>query len=136
MKNFVLFLLPFLLCLSCKKAVEKAQEKAVVESITNGFWKVALFQKGAIDVTNGFAVYKFQFKENNTVDAFKNNTVERTGSWEGNAIAMTITSSFGNVPEPLFLLNGIWKITKNSLTRVEANQTVSGEQYLLHLVKE
>jgi hypothetical protein len=136
MKNLVLILLPFLLCLSCKKAVEKAQEKAVVESITNGFWKVALFQKGPNDVTPGFSAYKFQFKENNTVDAYKNSTVEKTGSWEGNALAMTITSSFGNAPEPLFLLNGIWKITKNSLTRVEANQTVSGEQYVLHLVKE
>jgi hypothetical protein len=49
---------------------------------------------------------------------------------------MTITSSFGNAPEPLFLLNGVWKITKNTLTRVESNQNVGGEQYTLHLVKE
>ena len=132
----MLLLLPFLLCLGCEKAVEKAQEKVVVDAITSGYWKVALFQKGAADVTTNFSVYKFQFKENNTVDAVKNNAVERTGSWEGNAIAMTITSSFGNAPEPLFLLNGVWKITKNTLTRVESNQNVGGEKYTLHLVKE
>lgn len=132
----MLLILPVLFFTSCKKAIEKAQEKAVIDAITSGFWKVTQFNKGSTDVASTFTNYKFQFKENYTVDALKNNVVEKTGSWNGDPTAMTITSNFGNVSEPLLLLNGTWNITKSSISYVEANQTVNNELRFLRLDKE
>jgi hypothetical protein len=136
MKKLVLLILPVLFLISCKKTVEKAQEKAVIDAMTTGFWKVTKFEKGATDVKGSFLPYKFQFKDNNTVDAINNNTTERTGSWKGDTNALTIEANFGNVGEPLLLLNGVWKITNSGWNFVEANRTEGTELRILRLDKE
>ncbi len=87
------------------------------------------------DVTADFAGYKFQFKSNKTVDAIKNNSIEKTGTWDGNAYSRRITSNFPNATNPLLLLNGTFVITDSGLTYVEANQTVAGEIRMLRLDK-
>src|SRR4051812_11659002 len=114
-----------ILLVGCKK--EKKAENLVVQAMVNGEWKVTNFNKGGTNVTVGFSPYKFQFKTNFTVDAINNGNVEKTGSWDADAYAQTITSNFTNAVNPLILLNGAWKITNNSWTWVEANQTVNGE---------
>jgi hypothetical protein len=133
MKNLYPFF--FLIILAgCKK--EKKAENLVVQAMVNGQWKVTNFTKGAIDKTTDFGPYKFQFKTNFTVDAINNGTVEETGSWNADASAQTITSDFANAISPLALLNGTWKITNNSWTWVEANQTANGELLNLRLDKQ
>jgi hypothetical protein len=116
--------------------VKKKEENLVVNAMVNGQWKVTNFNKGGTDVTTDFANYKFQFKSNFTVDAINNGTIEKTGSWDADAAAQTISSSFSSATNPLLLLNGTWKITNNSWTWVEASQTVNGELFNLRLDKQ
>lgn len=116
--------------------VKKKQEDMVVNAMVNGQWKVTNFKKAGLDITTDFANYKFQFKTNFTVDAINSGTVEKTGSWNADATAQTITSSFTNAVDPLVLLNGTWQITNNSWTWVEAKQTVNGELLNLRLDKQ
>jgi hypothetical protein len=116
--------------------VKKKEENLVVNAMVNGQWKVTNFNRAGTDVTTDFANYKFQFKSNFTVDAINNGTIEKTGSWDADAAAQTISSSFSSAANPLLLLNGTWKITNNSWTWVEASQTVNGELFNLRLDKQ
>ena len=129
-----LYTLVFLFILS--GCVKKTEENLVVNAMTNGQWKVTSFKKGTADVTTDFSAYSFQFKTNFTVDAINNGTVERTGSWNADANAQTITSNFSNAANPIVLLNGTWQITNNSWTWVEATQTVNGVAESLRLDKQ
>jgi hypothetical protein len=115
--------------------IKKKQEDMVVNAMVQGQWKVTRFIKGSFEITPDFANYKFQFKTNFTVDAINNGTVEKTGSWNADATTQTITSNFANTGAPLTLLNGIWQITNNSWTWVEATQSLNGELYSLRLEK-
>lgn len=118
-----------------KEQIEKQQQTAIIEAMTNGQWKVTKFIKGGTDVTSDFSTYKFQFKTDYTVDAINNTTVEKTGTWNADATAKTITSTFTNASNPIILLNGTWNITNNSWTWVEATQTVGSELRTLRLDK-
>jgi len=139
MKNPLFLALLFCCFLSCGKKgniEQKVAEDLLVQIMVTGQWTVTGYIKGATDVTSDFSAYKFQFQSNRTVDALKNNTVEKSGSWDGNAIARTITSTFSNASTPLSYLNGTWTITNTTMTTVEANQTINGEQCLLKLAKQ
>ena len=129
-----LYLVIFLFILA--GCIKKKQEDAVIDAMTNGQWKVTNFNQGGMDITSDFAAYKFQFKPNLTVDAINNGSIEKTGSWNADASAQTIISNFTNAGNPLVLLNGTWKITNNSWTWVEANQTINGELLTLRLDKQ
>jgi hypothetical protein len=120
----------------CKKTIEKAQEAAAIDAITSGYWIVTKYQKGSTDISNSFSSYKFQFKENYTVDAIRNNVFEISGHWEADANSRTIDANFPNVSTPLSLLNGRWTITNSTWTSVDATITVDGEKRELHLSKE
>jgi hypothetical protein len=121
---------------SCtKENIQKKQENLIIQAMVNGQWKVTSYVKGGTDVTTDFALYKFQFKTNLTVDAINSSTVEKTGTWNADADALTITSNFPNAINPLVLLNGTWQITNTTWTSVQANQTVSGEVRNLRLDK-
>ena len=119
----------------CKKAIENAQIDLLVQRITDGRWKVTGFTKGGKAVTTDFAPYQFQFHKNNTVDAYKENVLEKTGSWQGDITTETITSQFTNAAYPLELLNGTWKITNSTWTSVDATLTVNNELSVLRLDK-
>ena len=133
MKKLYFFLLVLIIFGGC---VKKKQEEKVLDAMTNGQWKVTIFTKGSTDLTANFDPYKFQFKSNNTVDAINNGTVEKTGSWDEDMAARTITSNFTNTGNPLLLLNGTWKIINNSWTWVEAQQTLNNELMTLRLDKQ
>ena len=135
MRYIILAIVGMVLLGSCKKAVEQTQLDALMKLITSGQWKVTSFKKDATDITSQFADYKFQFKEEGTVDAIKNGRVDKTGTWAGNTTNLSIQSSFGAVEAPLNLLNGTWYVTKTSLTFVESNQQVNGETHFLRLDK-
>jgi hypothetical protein len=124
----------FLFLLGCNK--EKKAENLVVQAMVNGQWKVTGFNKGGTDVTADFAAYKFQFKNDLTVDAINNGSIEKTGSWNADAASQSITSNFNNAVDPLALLNGTWTITNNSWTWVEAELTLNGELRTLRLDKQ
>lgn len=120
----------------CKKTVEKTQQDLLIKLITTGQWSVTSYVKGPNDITPDFSAYKFQFKEDRTVDAIKSNAVEKTGSWDGSMETKTIVSNFTNANTTLTLLNGNWYITDSGLTYVISTQTVNGELRKLRLDKQ
>lgn len=125
----------FLLFSGCKKTIEKIKENAVIDAMTDGQWIITKFVKNGTTITSDFDGYKFQFHSNKTVDAIKNNSVEKTGNWDGDVNAMTITANFPNAALPLTQINGNWHIDNNSLTFVVASQNSGTETKALRLEK-
>lgn len=123
------------LAFGCKKQIEEQQQNIIIQAMTTGEWKVTSYIKGGTDVTSDFSAYKFRFKTDFTVDAVNNTTVEKTGNWNADANARTITSEFTNATNPLILLNGVWNISNNSWTWVEAYQNNGTETRTLRLDK-
>ena len=133
-------LLPFVFIIfffsGCKKLIEKKAEDAIINAMTSGQWVITSFSQNSTDITSSFTGYKFQYYSNKTVDAIKNNMVEKTGTWDGNASTLTISANFTNVTEPLLLLNGNWHIDNNSWTFVIASQNTGAETRSLRLDKQ
>ena len=132
MRQIYTLILLSILC-SCSK--EQMVKNAVIDAMTSGQWKVVNFKNDNNDITTDFASYKFQFKDNLTVDAINNSSVEKTGTWTADGNARTISSTFNNANATITLLNGTWQITDNSWTYVVATQTVNGTIRSLRLEK-
>lgn len=126
----------FLLLSGCKKAKEDIAEDLIITAMTNGKWIITSFVDNGTNKTNDFSGYSFQFYSNRTVDALKNNSAEWTGNWEGNAENQTITAQFLGATDPVGLLTGVWTVTDNSWTYVEAITTSGGFTKTLRLDKQ
>lgn len=124
-----------LLLSGCKKTIDKLKENAVISAMTDGQWVIKSFVKNGTIITSDFDGYKFQFYSNNTVDAIKNNIVEKTGTWNGDVTTMMIAADFPNVLLPLSQLNGNWHVDDNSLTFVVASQKAANESKTMRLEK-
>ncbi len=135
MKISLVIVLTFLLT-GCKKAVENAQQDLVILAMTDGQWAVTSFTQNGTNITADFASYKFKYYSNKTVDAIKSGTVEKTGTWDGNAASMTTWANFPAPPYPLTLINGSWHIDRNSWTYVEATQITGTETKTMRLDKQ
>lgn len=137
MKKIAAFAL-ILLLTGCKKTIEKIKEDLVVKAMTDGQWKVTNFTLNAANITADFSNYRFKYYSNKTVDAINNSVVEKTGSWDGNAEALTTWAQFTGASYPLTLINGTWHITNNSWTYVVATQTdpANGDVKTMRLDKE
>lgn len=136
MKRFALFSLCFLLATSCKKTIEAKAENAIMKAMTDGQWVVSNFTSNGTDITSDFTGYSFQYHNNYTVDAIKNDSIQTTGTWEGDVNSMNISANFSNVANPLLLLNGVWHVTDNSWTYVKATMMVGSEIRTLRLDKQ
>ena len=136
MKNLTIGILGFFFLTGCKKIVEKQAENAIVKAMTDGQWVITSFTTDSTDITSDFTSYKFQYFGNYTVDAIKNGTVEKTGTWLGDVNAMNISANFPGASNPILLLNGTWHITDNSWTYVKATMTVNTEVRTLRLDKQ
>ncbi len=135
MKRIFTLLFLVVLLSNCKKTVEKIQEDLVVKAMTDGQWAVTSFTENGTNITSSFTGYKFQYYSNKTVDAIKNGTVEKTGTWDGDAATMTTWANFTNATSPLSLINGSWHIDRSSWTYVEATQTVGSTTKTMRLDK-
>jgi hypothetical protein len=135
MKKLLPVFYTILLFSGCKKAVENAQEDLIIKAMTDGQWAVTSFVENGSDITTNFTGYKFQYYSNKTVDAIKNGTVEKTGTWDGEASTMTTWANFTNAAAPLSLINGSWHIDNNSWTFVVATQTTGGVTKTMRLDK-
>jgi hypothetical protein len=131
-----LLLIVFIFASGCKKAAEKLQEDAVLKAMTEGKWLVTKYLVGTQDISDQFLNYRFQFHSNRTVDALKNNILEKSGTWDASTENKTILASFVNSQDPLPLLNGTWTLTKFSWDYVEASMVVNSEERFLRLDKE
>ncbi|HEY6063273.1 MAG TPA: hypothetical protein VIV35_06665 [Chitinophagaceae bacterium] len=135
MKTALFLILSFLIA-GCKKTAENVQQDLVIMAMTDGQWAVTSFTQNGTNITADFASYKFKYYSNKTVDAIKNGTVEKTGSWDGDAASMTTWANFTSPPYPLNLINGSWHIDRNSWTYVEATQIAGTETRTMRLDKQ
>lgn len=120
----------------CKKAVQNIQEDLVIKAMTDGQWVITNFTQNGNTITSDFSGYKFKYYSNKTVDAIKNGTVEKTGTWDGNASTMTTSANFISAVYPLSLINGNWQINNNGWTYVVATQTIGSDTKTMRLVKQ
>lgn len=135
MKRTLILLLLAGLLPACKKTIDRIKEDMVMKAMTDGEWKITSFNRDNVNITADFATYKFKYYSNKTVDAINNGTVEQTGTWDGNASAMTTWANFPGAVYPLSLINGSWQITNNSWTFVEATQSAGGHVSKMRLDK-
>ena len=135
MKQLFALLAAAMLLTGCKKTMERIAEDMVVKAMTDGQWKVTTFTQNGTDITASFTGYKFQYHKNKTVDAYKDGSIERTGTWDGDASIMTTWASFPGAPNPLSLVNGAWNITDSGWTYVKATQTNGTEVKTMRLDK-
>jgi hypothetical protein len=119
-KLLIFLLMPLLISISCKKAIDRKKEQIIVAAVTNGRWIVTQFTNSGTDITTNFAAYEFQFYEAGTVDAFWS-TNKNTGTWTGDVDALTITANFQQANDTLQQLNEVWKITDSSVDYVRAS---------------
>ena len=134
-KAAVLFAIILLLG-GCKKKIEEIQQDLVVKAMTDGQWVITSFTQNGSNITSTFSAYKFKYYSNKTVDAINNGTVEKTGTWDGNATNFTTWANFPNASFPLILINGTWHIDDNGWTFVVASQTAGTEQKVMRLDKQ
>ncbi|HKZ66667.1 MAG TPA: hypothetical protein VJ111_09945 [Chitinophagaceae bacterium] len=135
MRKVITIISFFLLLSGCKKTIDKLKENAIISAVTDGQWVIKSFIKNGTIITSDFDGYKFQFYSNNTVDAIKNNVVEKTGTWNGDVATMTIEADFPNAILPLNQINGNWHIDDNGWTFVVASQKSGNEVKTMRLEK-
>ena len=104
--------------------------------MTDGQWIITSFTHNGTNITSDFSPYKFKYYRNKTVDAINSGTVEKTGTWDGNASTLSIAANFTNASYPLTLINGSWHIDNNSWTFVVASQSTGTETKTLRLEKQ
>ena len=134
MKSIYLLLVLIVLG-GCKKTIQEVKQNQLIDIVTSGYWKITNYTRGSTDITSDFSSYKFQFKDNNTIDALVNNTVVKTGQWIGDINAQTVTANFDNPGYPLELLIGVWNIMGGDTKTVIAKLTINGEPRSLKLEK-
>jgi competence protein ComGC len=69
MKNKTLLIIPVLVLLvipfSCKKFIQKQEQNALIQLVTNGTWRITGYMDHqVINLTDSFAGYSFQFNQN------------------------------------------------------------------------
>jgi len=129
---------------SCKKAIEKAKEKAVVDAMTDGTWYVSSFKQDNTDITSSFNGWEFQYFSDGTSVANKidptltTTTATVAGTWAGNASDWTFTSAFNTTPPaPLEKLAGVWTVTRAvSTNKGSFSKTDAGVTYTMDLTKK
>jgi hypothetical protein len=136
MKSLRVFISLFIIAgvFSCKKLVENTQRNALMDVITNGQWHVETFMNGTDSITSEFSGYNFKFNEDGTVVGLKD-SINITGSWQGDIANYSIISSFPETAQPLTKLNGTWKIKDSELDYVAAEMTTLQGTMILHLRK-
>lgn len=120
---------------SCKKAVDKAQENAAYDIITNGKWAVIKFDSGSTSLLTEYAAYEFQFYKSGVVTAFLTGSPNVNGTWLGRQETLAIESNFPGAGNPLKRLNGTWQITGATEVSVKGTRTEGSEVYTLWLKK-
>ena len=136
MKKSVIFIFFILFFAGCKKSIEKIQQDLVIQAMTDGQWTITSFTQNGANITADFANYKFKYYADKTVDAINNGTVEKKGTWDGNASTMTTSANFTSATHPLVLINGNWHIDRNSWTYVEATQSNGTDTKTMRLDKQ
>ena len=121
---------------SCKKAVVDASKELLLEIMTNGRWVVEVYSQDNIDLTAEYTGYEFQFYRDGNLQGIKGSDVTN-GTWVPDTRNLTMQSSFPLGSNTLLIrLNETWKITKSSMSHVEAKPLSNTKTAYLKLIKK
>ena len=138
MKVFLLFIIvavTLTTLFSCKKVIEEKQKDLFISTMTEGEWYVESYMEGTIAITEQFADYVFQFKDDGTVTGIKGQD-KVYGTWIGDIANYSISSNFPSAENPVRKLNGSWKITNTKTGFVHAEMTIGADKNILQLKKK
>jgi len=120
----------------CKKAVVDTSKELLLEIMTNGRWVVEVYSQDNIDLTAEYTGYEFQFYRDGNLQGIKGSDVTN-GTWVPDTRNLTMQSSFPLGSNTLLIrLNETWKITKSSMSHVEAKPLSNTKTAYLKLVKK
>lgn len=120
----------------CKKAVVDASKELLLEIMTNGRWVVEVYSLDNIDLTAEYTGYEFQFYRDGNLQGIKGSDVTN-GTWVPDTRNLTMQSSFPLGSNTLLIrLNETWKITKSSMSHVEAKPLSNTKTAYLKLIKK
>lgn len=139
-KNISLILMMFFLVTGissgCQKAVVDASKELLLEIMTNGRWVIEVYSQDNIDLTAEYAGYEFQFYRDGKLEGIKGSEVV-SGTWVPDTRNLTMQSNFPSGSNTLLIrLNETWKITKSSMSHVEAKPLSNTKTAYLKLIKK
>lgn len=135
MKNLLFLVAAFILCGSCKKAIEDQQQKLVMTAITSGTWIVEQYFEADVNISSEFASYEFKFNDDGSVQGISG--VSKTnGTWITNVTDRTITSNFPLAGDTLKKINGVWGWKDSGWDYVKAEKANGTVKNTLHLRKK
>lgn len=106
---------------SCSK---KQTIKAIDEDLTQGTWKVTLFEEDGVNETSDYSAYSFTFNSDGNVTAALS-SASVSGTWKSEKdddhVDFILT-----LPIPLDDLSDDWEVVSNSSTKLELKD-VSGD---------
>ncbi len=115
---------------ACSK---KKTIKAVDDDLTQGTWKVTLYEEDGVNETSDYSAYVFSFKTDGSIVATLSST-SISGTWatdkDDDHVDFTL-----NLPVPLDGLSDDWEIQNNSSTKLELKD-ISGDGTLEYLTFE
>src|ERR1700743_3866985 len=122
---------------SCKKYIQKQEEKEALTILTDGEWYVSSYLQNDSNITASFSGYLFKFDANNIVTAINGN-VSAPGQWSDNIAALTMTTNFSAATAPLADLNETWTITDSYTDSIAAKSTdtINHTSNILQLKKQ
>lgn len=113
-----------LLALGMLVACKKKTIRSIENDMSDGTWKISLFQEDGFNETSDYEIYTFNFENNGSVIA-SNNGFSVTGSWnvgkDDGHVEFNLT-----LPIPLDDLSDDWEVVSNSSTKLELKD-VSGD---------
>ncbi len=120
----------------CKKAVVDTSKELLLEIMTNGRWVVEVYSQDNIDLTAEYTGYEFQFYRDGNLQGIKGSDVTN-GTWVPDTRNLTMQSNFPLGSNTLLIrLNETWKITKSSMSHVEAKPLSNTKTAYLKLIKK
>lgn len=113
-----------LLALGMLVACKKKTIRTIDNDMSDGIWKISLFQEDGFNETSDYEIYTFNFEDNGSVIA-SNNGFSVTGSWSVGKDDGHVEFNL-SMPIPLDDLSDDWEVISNSSTKLELKD-VSGD---------
>lgn len=118
--KIIIALLAFGMLVACKKKTIRT----IDNDMSDGIWKISLFQEDGFNETSDYEIYTFNFEDNGSVIA-SNNGFSVTGSWSVGKDDGHVEFNL-SMPIPLDDLSDDWEVISNSSTKLELKD-VSGD---------
>lgn len=113
-----------LLALGMLVGCKKKTIRTIENDMSDGTWKISLFQENGYNHTSDYEIYTFNFNSNESVQA-TNNGYKVNGSW-------VVGRKNGHIefnlmmPSPLEDLSAGWEVVSNSTTKLELKDINGG----------